>query len=232
MIYGRKILESKKFVRSEPIKQVAHPKITGAASNFGQFYYRDLSHKHILACILAAMGSIILFLGPAAYFLQDNYSIFYKLAYETQPGLVQHLERELAWFYILAIFACVSSAITTYWLVSRLMKSLLTPLKNLERHLHQSLEGEWLPTPEIKPESEFPTLLESYRRFQLYLKNSAVQDLEFLGQIQIDPNDKLSSSVKSQLIENKKKFLNQLEKKNIISLGEDSFSLHSKRRVS
>jgi hypothetical protein len=233
MIYGRRVLEAKKFPNNLAFaKSKTFEKSVSAQTNLSQYYYKDLTFKHVIACVLCAVGSLILFLGPSVYFLHDNYTIFYQLAFESQPELVHHLERELVWFYVLAGFACFSGVFTTAWLVSRLMHSLLMPLKNLEKHLNQNLQGQWSEPPKVKEGAEFRGILESYAHLHLQIKTLAAAELAQLELLQIDNNDRMGLSIKSQLIENRKKMLNRQEPENVISLGEDSFSLHSKRRVS
>jgi hypothetical protein len=195
-------------------------------------YYRELKLKHVSLLIFGSLFSVFLFIGPAVYFMTQNYQIFQKLALDTNPEIVGHIERELNWFVGLAILSFVSAAVCTAWLGSRLINSIIKPIHSVEHHLRNIIGGDWTDHPKFDFDGEFRSFLSTYNYFHQSIQNTALGELQQLQQLQINANDKVSSSIKNQLIKNRKKILGQDTDSKVIDLGEDSFGSGSKRRAS
>jgi hypothetical protein len=233
MIYGRRFFDSKKLQKRSPAADSKHLKLREILStDIKDKYYRELKLKHVSLLVFGSFFSVLLFIGPAVYFLVQNYQIFQRLALDTSPQLVEHIERELNWFIGLSLLTVVSAGFCTAWLGARLINSIIKPIYSVQHHLRDIIDGDWSEHPKFNFDGEFRSFLSTYDYFHQSIQNMALEELQQLQQLQIDPNDKISSSIKNQLVTNRKKILAQKTDSKVIDLAEGSFGSGSKRRAS
>jgi hypothetical protein len=187
MIYGKRIYES------QPHKSQHRPQkfILNKAFQFKYTWY----------LMTAVTGSAVLFFAPAYYFIQQNYQLFVTLAYDTQPTLVNHLERELVW---MAIFMALSLGIImglTLVIGLRMTKNLLAPLVQMEKHMKELMYGHWyIPDYKISHEDDFRDLALTYDYFYRSLKVNTETELKLIEKFSIDPHNREAYAAWKNLI--------------------------------
>jgi hypothetical protein len=181
----------------------------------------------------AIAGGSVLFLLPSYYFIHQNYEYFKRLAFDTHPGLVQHLEMEITWIttFLFASFLFVAGV--TFFLSMRVTKSLLAPLLKMEQHMNHLVEGKlFIPDYQAPAEDDFRELSLTYEYFHKSLKRDTVSDIKLLEKIIIDPENREAQAAWNQLMSEKKARLgtadNFISSENVLSLTEFA----QKRRAS
>lgn len=152
---------------------------------------RSFQWKYTLYLLSAVVGTALLFLGPASYFLLQNYKIFVSLGYKTEPALVEHLERETIWlgvFFGVGLVALIGLCIS---IGLKLTESLVGPLISMERHMKKIAAGDWTREDfRIRSTDDYRKLAETYNYMYKSLKAQAGQDLRWLEKIVIDPKNR------------------------------------------
>lgn len=161
-----------------------------------------------LALSLGVAGSLLIFLMPAFYFLQQNYDIFFSLAYDTRPGLVSHLERELMWMRGFLILGFMTSLLVCAFFAWRLTRHLLNPLLIMEKHLQQLISGEWHgTTPDLGAEEGYRPLSLTYDYFYRSLRSITESELKALEKLNVDPAHREAYTTWKSLIRAKQRRL-------------------------
>lgn len=177
MIYGKRIYES----QPHQSQHKPHRFILNKAFQLKYTWY----------LMTAVIGSLVLFFAPAYYFIQQNYQLFVSLAYDTQPALVSHLERELVW---LAIFMVLSLGILsglTMLIGLRMTKNVLAPLVQMEKHMKELMYGHWyIPDYKISNADDFRDLAITYDYFYRSLKANTETELKLIEKLSIDPQNR------------------------------------------
>lgn len=136
-------------------------------------------------------GAVLLFTLPALLFLEQNYEIFVRLAYDIQPGLVKHLEREVLWMRVFLGGGALATVGIGLFFVRRLARSFLDPIERVDRHLNALTHGRWRePTPQTPGEDAFRELFLTYDYFHRSLVANAEKDLRLLEKLNIDPSNR------------------------------------------
>ena len=177
MLYGRRVIEPQRAQHRE------------TAQKF--ILNKAFQYKYSWYMVTAVAGGCLLFLLPAFYFISQNYQIFTSLAYDTQPTLVAHLERETMWLKVFLAVSFVFIVATSLFLSIRMTKNLLAPLVKMERHMHQLMLGQWnIPDFKLPEDDDFRDLSMTYDYFHRALKANTESELKLLEKLTIDPQNR------------------------------------------
>ncbi len=166
---------------------------------------RAFQRKYVWYFVTALAGSAFLFMLPSFLFVKQNYELFKSLAYDTQPMLVQHLEREVKWLTIFMVSSVLCLFGFTLFLSFRMTKSLVLPLVRMEKHMHQLMLGHWnIENFEIEEDDDFRDLSMTYDYFYRSLKASTENELRLLEKLKIDMKDREGHSALRDLIKEKR----------------------------
>lgn len=166
------------------------------------FIDKEFQIKYSFLVIAAAVVSICVSALPIYYFLHQNYEIFYKLAYDYAPNLIEHLKMELAWMRILLI-SSVIGIITFFSFISLKMTSkIVAPIKLMSHHLQYLSRGLWnQKTIKVRDDDEFQNFVELYNYFFLSFQSQVKYELELLKNINLSDLDKQSYLTIKSLID-------------------------------
>lgn len=187
MLYGKRIYET------QPRQSQHRPQkfILNKAFQFKYTWY----------LMIAVTGSTLFFFAPAYYFMKQNYDFFVSVAYDTHPGMIAHLEREVVW---LAVFMTLSLAIIvglSLLIGLRMTKNLLSPLIQMEKHMKELMYGHWyIPDYKIAPEDDFRDLSLTYDYFYRSLKVNTEAELKLIEKLSIDPQNREAYAAWKNLI--------------------------------
>jgi hypothetical protein len=156
---------------------------------------------------LAVAGSSLMAFGAVFYFLNQNFELFTSLAFDTHPGLVVHLEREVVWlkFFIAVCFVLI--VLSTLFLTLRMTSKLIDPLVLMEKHMRKLTQGEWDIADLHNQETDFNELLSTYDYFYRSLKMMTESELNLLKKLHVDPANREAYAAWKTLLENKSKRL-------------------------
>lgn len=191
MLYGRRMHELRK----------------GALDNNKRKFIIDKSfqYKYTWYVITAVVGGAILFLLPAFYFINQNYTLFTSLAYDTHPHLVQHLEREISWLRVFLVASFLIMGGVTFFISLRMTRNLLAPLLKMEEHMHKLMLGQWhIPDYQINEEGDFHDLSMTYDYFYRALKANTEVELKMLEKLNIDQQNREAYAAWKYLLDNKR----------------------------
>lgn len=192
MLYGRRAPEAKTSRTGHSKKILLDP--------HAQWKYL-LYHT-----VFVVLSAVLLFL-PSFYFIHQNYSIFTKIAYDTHPGLIIHLERETTWLSFFLIISLILIGFVSFILSWRMVRHLTNPLYRMERHMRKLLQGHWhIPDFEYK-QSDFKDLALTYDYFYRVLKINTEMELRLLERLNIDSNNREAYAAWKSLMEIKQKRL-------------------------
>mgnify|MGYP003337403860 CR=1 FL=1 len=221
MFYGRRVIEPQRVPHGQGPKRF--------------ILNKAFQYKYSWYMITAVAGGALLFLAPAFYFVAQNYELFKSLAYDTQPVLVEHLEREVTWLRVFLGASFVFLMGVTLFLSIRMTKNLLSPLVAIERHMHQLMLGQWhIPDYRIPDDDDFRDLSMTYDYFYRALKANTETELKLLEKFNIDPQNREAYAAWKHLLHEKRARLGMKEE--FISSTNESVAELSesdrKRRVS
>jgi len=187
MLYGRRVIEPQRVPHGLNPKRL--------------ILNKSFQHKYSLYMVTAVAGGALLFLIPAFYFISQNYELFKSLAYDVQPRLVEHLEREVTWLRFFLGGAALLIVGLTMLLSIRMTKNLLSPLVTMEKHMHQLMLGQWhIPDYLIPDEDDFRDLSMTYDYFYRALKANTETELRLLEKLSIDPQNREAYAAWRQLM--------------------------------
>jgi hypothetical protein len=139
----------------------------------------------------AIIGGATLFFAPAYYFINQNYVLFTNLAYDIQPALVTHLEREVVWLGIFMVLSLALISGMTLFIGLRMTNNLLAPLVDMEKHMKKLMFGHWhIPDYKIANEDDFRDLAMTYDYFYRSLKANTEAELKLIEKLSIDPQNR------------------------------------------
>lgn len=183
--------------------------------------------------VTAVVGGAVLFLLPSFFFVNQNFDLFKSLAYDTQPNLIQHLEREVTWLRVFLSASFLFLTGVTLFLSIRMTRNLLSPLVKMEKHMHQLMLGQWdIPDFHVPEDDDFRDLSMTYDYFYRALKANTEMELKLLEKLSIDPQNREAYAAWKQLLGEKRARLGIKEEfitnENVVNLNE----FDQKRRVS
>lgn len=186
MIYGRRFFEkSNTKVPAQETGQKFKYRKGGV-----HLLYKNFQLKYTLYLLSAVAGAILIFTLPSWYFIQQNYEVFYKLAYDTQPQLLEHIEREVTWLGFFFGFSQLATIAFCFWLGLRITGSIIGPIWALERHMKKITLGDWAAEDfRIRAGDDFRSLANSYSYLYRSLRAQTEADIRMLEKMVIDPKD-------------------------------------------
>lgn len=230
MIYGRRFFEKSQYRQlSRHQQQSERLKRTQISL---RTLYHHFQHKYARSFSLAMLSPLVLFALPCVYFINENYEIFLKLAFDVRPDLIHHLEREKSLLLGLIAFMLCSSGLFCYWLTLRLTNHIVGPIWALEKHMKKATLGDWSGEDfRIRHNDEFQSLAGTYSYLYRTLKVHTQQEIEALESLSVDPKDRNTNIIIRNLIETKKRQLGQMIEPALISesVAEISLSPDSRR---
>ncbi|WP_413575874.1 hypothetical protein ACLVWU_15930 [Bdellovibrio sp. HCB290] len=191
MLYGRRVIEPQRVPHGNGRKRF--------------ILNKAFQYKYSWYMITAFAGGALLFFIPAYYFISQNYELFKTLAYDTQPRLVEHLEREMVWLRVFLGASLVAIAGVTLFLSIRMTKNLLSPMIKMEQHMHQLMLGQWFIEDYVIPEEDdFRDLSMTYDYFYRALKANTETELKLLEKLSIDPQNREAYAAWKHLLAEKR----------------------------
>ncbi|WP_413585314.1 hypothetical protein [Bdellovibrio sp. HCB274] len=191
MLYGRRVIEPQRVPHGNGRKRF--------------ILNKAFQYKYSWYMITAFAGGALLFFIPAYYFISQNYELFKTLAYDTQPRLVEHLEREMVWLRVFMGASLVAIAGVTLFLSIRMTKNLLSPMIKMEQHMHQLMLGQWFIEDYVVPEEDdFRDLSMTYDYFYRALKANTETELKLLEKLSIDPQNREAYAAWKHLLAEKR----------------------------
>lgn len=230
MIYGRRFFEKNTQRLSSFEQEVQRTQLSHKSM---QSLYQQFQHRYAWYFVLAIMGPFTLFALPCVYFIQQNYDIFVRLAYDVRPDLLQHLEREKFLLFGLFVFAAAVASVFCYWLTVKLMGLISGPIWAMERHMKQVTLGDWSSQDfQTRSNDEFQSLVSTYSYLYRTLRVNTMHELDALESLGLDPRDRQTYNTLKNLIEIKRTQLGlKVQDFSAVNVEEISSS-PSKRRAS
>lgn len=187
MLYGKRIYE--------PQSRLSHARTQKMILN------KAFQYKYTVFLMTAVIGGILLFFAPAYYFINQNYALFINLAYDTQPALITHLEREVVWLGVFMVVSLGVIASMTLLVGLRMTKNLLAPLVQMEKHMKELMYGHWhIPDYKIDQDDDFRDLAVTYDYFYRSLKANTEAELKLIEKLSIDPQNREAYAAWKNLI--------------------------------
>jgi len=182
--------------------EYTHPATFVSRNSF--FVDRKFQLRHISLVLAAAFVGAAFNLVLIYFFLEKNYDIFYELAFNSAPGVVEYLERERLWFRTFSALSFVFVVLSFGFIGLRMTSKIVGPLKVLRNHLKQISRGNWsLNTIKVRESDEFQDLIEAYNYFYSSYKIMLKRDLENLKSLPVDSSNHSAYTVWEQMIEEK-----------------------------
>lgn len=177
--------------------------------------------KYTLYLCMAITGSVLLFFLPTYFFINQNYQIFLRLAFDTHPALLKHLEREIHWLWFFLASGLICIGLLSFFLTIRMTRNLIDPLARMEQHMRKLLQGHWhIPDFDV-PKNDFKDLSLTYDYFYRVLKINTEMELKLLEKLNVDAQNREAYAAWKSLIEIKQQKLGLTQnylKKNIREL--------------
>jgi len=175
--------------------------------------HRQFRWKYTGYLLATTIGTLFLFLGVTVSNFIQNYQIFKKLAFDLNPQLVLHLEREVTWFLIFLAVSVVAIASLTFLIGFKMTTSILRPLIHMERHMTKVINGDWGSEDfRFSKAEDLTDLYGTYSYLYRSLRAQAQMELKLLEKLVIDPNNRETITTWKQLVNMKKTQLNLREK--------------------
>ncbi len=162
-----------------------------------------------LVCIMIGAACLMFFL-PTVYFLEQNYSVFRELAFDLQPQLVRHLEREILWLKTFMGLSLVVLTVITYFFIKKITHNMMRTLVEMEEHMRHLLSGQWnVPHFEAHNDDDIKELSMTYDYLYRSLRVNTETELKLLEKINVDPNNREAYAAWKNLMELKRQRLGQ-----------------------
>jgi len=170
------------------------------------FLVSQTKNTFLICAVVVAAG--LMFFVPVFYFMEQNYSIFRNLAFDLQPQLVRHLEREVLWLKAFMALSLAFLTFVTFVFVSRITKNMMKTLVEMEEHMRQLLIGQWsIPHFESQNDEDIKELSMTYDYLYRSLKVNTEIELKMLEKINVDPQNREAYAAWKNLIELKRQRL-------------------------
>lgn len=169
---------------------------------------KAFQRKYTLFLMISIFGMVAMFFGVAYYQIHQNYEIFKKLAFETNPHLVHYLEREMNWFSVFLI-ASLGSIFSFCLIIGlRMTGNVIKPLIRMERHMKKVSRGDWSSNDFYHHQKEdLAEFLDSYSYLYRSLRAHTEHEIKLLEKLVIDPNNREAISIWKTLVIQKRKQL-------------------------
>lgn len=135
------------------------------------FFVKNFQKKYSAFILTAFLGCGLLFILPAAWFINSNFQLLSQLALDTSPKLLGHLEREIQWLNIYLILTLSGLVISCLVLSQKLTYHLIEPAQKIERYLRELQDGHYhISETESLADHDLKDLAETARTFHQKLK--------------------------------------------------------------
>lgn len=169
------------------------------------YLHKRFQNRYVSLLTGSLLLSSTIFLAVAFYFTQQNYELFKSIAFDTQPEMVRHIERESQWLLILLGTSLIATGFCTYRISKRMTSHLIEPLVAMERNMRGLIVGKWDRTSfRISENQDFKDLSMTYEYLLHMLKSLTEQELELLMRMRLDPNEKETLHIWNDLINQKR----------------------------
>ncbi len=173
------------------------------------YLHKRFQSRYVSLLTISLLVTTGLFVSVAFYFTRENYILFKSLAFDIQPQLVRHLERESQWLLILLALSLGATGFCVYRISVRMTSHLIEPLVRMEKHMRGLIMGNWDKTDFLFSESkDFQDLAMTYDYLLHTLKALTEQELQMLSRMRLDPNEKETFHVWVEMINEKRRRLN------------------------
>lgn len=190
-------------------RNTEYNQVGAGSTRQSRFIDRDFQLRYTLLLVGAAALGAGLIILPLSFFLNQNYEIFYDLAYDYSPGILVHLEREQAWIGALCIAVFLGLVVFFSLLGYRLTARIVAPLKIVRNHLRELSRGRWFyPPVKTRVNDEFQDFVEAYNYFYTSFQINLKRDYDLISKLTIDPRNKDAYQAWCNLLEEKAKQLN------------------------
>ncbi len=170
---------------------------------------RDFQERITRYLIGLSTLSSVLFLLPALYFTNQNYSLFLDFADISSPQLAPYLMRERVGLNVIFILAFLVQVVFWYVFTKKMTEKIAAPAKVLRNHLRIASRGDFSLAPvRIREGDEFKDLINSYNYFYKLLQSQYLRELEDLKRIKAGETNPASLKILDQLIEERALRLN------------------------
>ncbi|MGE3757003.1 MAG: hypothetical protein AB7H97_04565 [Pseudobdellovibrionaceae bacterium] len=162
---------------------------------------REFQYRYTSYLLILITNAIVFFGVPIYYFVNQNYQMFFDLAYQTSPDLLPHLEREVVSLNNYLIAGGFALLCFCGLMGLRITSRLVGPVALMESHLRDITKGRWTsPTLRLRDSDEFKELTKSYNYFYRSLRSLTESEVKQLEKIKVDHKDLESSRILKKLI--------------------------------
>ncbi len=204
----------------------------------GSFFVdREFQLRYVLIVMASGFLGAAFSLIPLYYFLEQNYNIFFELAFKAAPGIIDQLNREQTWIRIFSLSSFFSMVVFFSFVAYRMTSRIVGPLKVLRNHLKQITRGNWRLNPiKVRDADEFQDLVEAYNYFYSSYRKMIQRDLQRLKTLNIDPSNRDAYLAWNQMLEEKNRQLypptDSVNYLTVIANDVMSSATHDSRRAS
>jgi hypothetical protein len=232
MMYGQRYFEKTSTIHPTPEAPASREFVSRKQKSI-HLLYRGFQFKYSLYLLAAVAGSVAIFMLPTWYFINQNYQIFQHLAYDTQPQLLEHLDREQSWILFLFIFAELSTIGFSAWIGLRITTALVGPIWSLERHMKKVTLGDWSAEDfRIRATDDFRSLANTYSYLYRSIRAQTEAEIKMLEKMVVDPKDQENYQTWKSLLTSKKQQLGLSEPTVTSETSAWTSSSQPKRRAS
>jgi len=141
---------------------------------------------------------------PISYFINENYDVFIRLAYDYAPNILGHLEKEQIWLNSLLFSMFVGLVVFFTIFGFKLTARMIGPIQIVKNHLKQLSRGKWFNQEiKIRDKDEFHELIEEYNYFYKSFRKNLENDLSRLEKLNINRDDRESYYLWQKMIHEK-----------------------------
>ncbi|MBK9041365.1 MAG: hypothetical protein IPL83_19790 [Bdellovibrionales bacterium] len=177
----------------------------------GSFFIdREFQLKYVLIVLASGILGATINLIPIYFFLEQNYRIFYDLAFLSAPEIIDQMGRERIWLQLFCLSSFLSTVVFFSFVAFSLTSRVLGPLKVMRNHLKQITRGNWRLNPiKVRETDEFQDLIEAYNYFYSSYRTMLQKDLDRLKKFNIEASNRDAYMAWSQMVEEKSSQLHQ-----------------------
>jgi hypothetical protein len=165
----------------------------------------EKNNKSVYFFLASTITITSLISGPFIYFSNENFLFFQKLAVDSSPSLLAHLEREQVLFNIAASILFLALFASNWWFASKFVKNFQGQVHSFDRHLKHLIRGEWFTPPlRVREKDDFKDLVEQYGYFYKSIQAMTKAEIQLLEKMKIDPSQRENFTLWKMLLQQKK----------------------------
>lgn len=160
---------------------------TSVSSKTKGFFVSNFQRKYSAFILTAFLGCGLLFILPAAWYINSNFDLLSQLALDTSPVLLVHLEREIQWLNIYLFLTLAGLATSCLVLTRKLTYNLIEPAQSIERFLRSLQDGSYAnESLEVSNDHDLKELAETAMLLQKKLYTDAINHKAHLDRLTTD----------------------------------------------